>query len=51
MNRSMLLELDSYTDYERRLNTLTRTTEDAEEGCQAFCGKRVPRLIRRYKTI
>lgn len=47
VNRSMLLELDSYTDYERRLNTLTRATEDAKEGRQAFRDKRAPRFIGR----
>ena len=47
VNRSMLLELDSYTDYERRLNTLTRATEDAQEGRQAFRDKRAPRFLGR----
>lgn len=47
VNRSMLLELDAYTDYERRLNTLTRATQDAEEGRQAFREKRAPRFIGR----
>ena len=47
VNRSLLLELDAYTDYERRLNTLTRATRDAEEGRQAFREKRQPRFIGR----
>jgi 2-(1,2-epoxy-1,2-dihydrophenyl)acetyl-CoA isomerase len=47
VNRSVLLELDAYTDYERRLNTLTRATEDAQEGRQAFREKREPRFIGR----
>jgi 2-(1,2-epoxy-1,2-dihydrophenyl)acetyl-CoA isomerase len=47
VNRSVLLELDAYTDYERRLNLLTRATEDAKEGRQAFREKRTPRFIGR----
>lgn len=47
VNRSVLLELDAYTDYERRLNTLTRATEDAQEGRQAFREKRPPRFLGR----
>jgi 2-(1,2-epoxy-1,2-dihydrophenyl)acetyl-CoA isomerase len=47
VNRSLLLELDAYTDYERRLNILTRATEDASEGRQAFRDKRSPRFIGR----
>ena len=47
VNRAVLLELDAYTDYERRLNLLTRATEDAKEGRQAFRDKRTPRFIGR----
>lgn len=47
VNRSVLLELDAYTDYERRLNLLTRATQDAQEGRQAFREKRAPRFIGR----
>jgi 2-(1,2-epoxy-1,2-dihydrophenyl)acetyl-CoA isomerase len=47
VNRSVLLELDAYTDYERRLNILTRATQDAQEGRQAFRDKRAPRFIGR----
>ncbi len=32
VNRAVLLELDAYTDYERRLSLLTRATADAHEG-------------------
>jgi len=45
VNRAVLLELDAYTDYERRLNLLTRATEDAAEGRQAFRDKRPPRFV------
>ena len=44
VNRAVLLELDAYTDYERRLSMLTRATEDATEGRQAFREKRAPRF-------
>lgn len=47
VNRSLLLELDAYTDYERRLSILTRATEDAQEGRQAFREKRPPRFLGR----
>jgi 2-(1,2-epoxy-1,2-dihydrophenyl)acetyl-CoA isomerase len=42
VNRSVLLELDGYTDYERRIAALARDTEDAEEGPKAFREKREP---------
>lgn len=42
VNRAVLLELDAYTDYERRIANLTRQTDDAEEGVRAFREKRSP---------
>ena len=42
VNRSALKELDGYTDYERRLGSLTRGTADAKEGVEAFREKRDP---------
>jgi hypothetical protein len=44
VNRSLLMELDAYTDYERRLANLVRATEDAQEGREAFRDKRTPRF-------
>jgi enoyl-CoA hydratase len=44
VNRSVLMELDAYTDYERRLANLVRATEDAKEGRDAFREKRPPRF-------
>jgi 2-(1,2-epoxy-1,2-dihydrophenyl)acetyl-CoA isomerase len=47
VNRSALLELDGYVDYERRLAELARETEDAKEGPQAFREKRPPKFVGR----
>jgi enoyl-CoA hydratase/carnithine racemase len=44
VNRSVLIELDAYTDYERRLANLVRATEDAKEGRESFREKRPPRF-------
>ncbi len=43
VNRSVLLELDAYTDYERQLTTLVRQTDDYAEGRASFTEKRPPR--------
>jgi 2-(1,2-epoxy-1,2-dihydrophenyl)acetyl-CoA isomerase len=40
VNRSVLLELDGYTDYERQLANLVRTTTDHAEGRASFREKR-----------
>ena len=47
VNRSALLELDGYTDYERLLNAGLADSEDRLEGRQAFREKRVPRFTGR----
>lgn len=44
VNRSVLLELDGYTDYERWLNLILRGSEDTREGVEAFREKRPPRF-------
>jgi enoyl-CoA hydratase/carnithine racemase len=43
VNRSVLLELDAYTDYERQLTAAVRATKDSEEGRASFREKRAPR--------
>jgi 2-(1,2-epoxy-1,2-dihydrophenyl)acetyl-CoA isomerase len=42
VNRSVLNELDAYTDYERRLAAIASATEDVEEGRLSFREKRAP---------
>jgi 2-(1,2-epoxy-1,2-dihydrophenyl)acetyl-CoA isomerase len=42
VNRSVLLELDAYTDYERQLANIVRTTQDHAEGRASFREKRPP---------
>jgi 2-(1,2-epoxy-1,2-dihydrophenyl)acetyl-CoA isomerase len=47
VNRSVLNELDAYTDYERQLANLIRTTEDHAEGRASFREKRPARYVGR----
>src|SRR5712691_7928844 len=47
VNRAVLQELDSYTDYERALADVVRQTEDHAEGRLSFREKRPPRYIGR----
>jgi hypothetical protein len=42
VNRSVLLELDGYTDYERTLTDKVRKTEDYAEGRASFRERRLP---------
>ena len=42
VNRSVLLELDAYTDYERQLTALVKETADYAEGRASFREKRAP---------
>jgi 2-(1,2-epoxy-1,2-dihydrophenyl)acetyl-CoA isomerase len=42
VNRSVLNELDTYTDYERRLAAIASATQDVEEGRNSFREKRAP---------
>jgi enoyl-CoA hydratase/carnithine racemase len=42
VNRSVLLELDGYTDYERTLADKVRKTEDHDEGRESFRERRAP---------
>jgi 2-(1,2-epoxy-1,2-dihydrophenyl)acetyl-CoA isomerase len=42
VNRSVLLELDGYTDYERHLADKVRETEDVAEGRASFRERRQP---------
>jgi 2-(1,2-epoxy-1,2-dihydrophenyl)acetyl-CoA isomerase len=43
VNRSVLLQLDAYSDYERQLTALVRDTLDYAEGRASFREKRAPR--------
>jgi enoyl-CoA hydratase/carnithine racemase len=45
VNRSILLELDAYTDYERWANMALGETDDAREGRAAFREKRAPKFV------
>lgn len=47
VNRSVLLEMESYAEYERQLNMAYRGSEDAREGTASFREKRDPRYTGR----
>jgi 2-(1,2-epoxy-1,2-dihydrophenyl)acetyl-CoA isomerase len=47
VNRSVLLELDGYTDFERLLANRVRQTDDHAEGRVSFREKRPPRYVGR----
>jgi enoyl-CoA hydratase/carnithine racemase len=47
VNRSVLNELDSYSDYERQLANRVRETEDHAEGRVSFQKKRPPKYAGR----
>jgi enoyl-CoA hydratase/carnithine racemase len=47
VNRSVLLELDAYTDYERQLTALVHQTADHLEGRASFSEKRPPNYLGR----
>jgi enoyl-CoA hydratase/carnithine racemase len=47
VNRSVLLELDAYTDHERWLNLMLRDSEDTKEGVMSFGEKRSPNFTGR----
>ena len=44
INRSLLAEFDTYTDWERRMTGYVKKTEDASEGRLAFKQKRKPQF-------
>jgi 2-(1,2-epoxy-1,2-dihydrophenyl)acetyl-CoA isomerase len=47
VNRSVLAELDGYVDYERRIATLARESEDSTEGRKSWLEKRQPKYTGR----
>src|SRR5205814_2072796 len=47
VNRAILNELDSYTDYERGLANAVRETQDHVEGRTSFQEKRAPKYFGR----
>ena len=47
VNRSLLAELDSYTDWERRVTGVVKKTADSAEGRLAFKEKRKPKFTGR----
>ncbi|MBM3141265.1 MAG: hypothetical protein FJZ92_13935 [Chloroflexi bacterium] len=47
VNRAVLLELDGYTEYEKRIANIARDSDDNKEGVLAFREKRQPRFTGR----
>jgi enoyl-CoA hydratase/carnithine racemase len=47
VNRAVLNELDSYTDYERALTNVVRATDDYAEGRRSFSERRPPKYVGR----
>jgi enoyl-CoA hydratase/carnithine racemase len=45
VNRSVLLEMEGYAEYERALNIMHQGTDDSREGIESFREKREPKYV------